>query len=130
MIEIKTKINSLKYELPVHTLKNKNNIFKRLFMGKPKYEEIKFTGSPEFEPLTLTITDEINSKEWIFESYTIGKKKFDYKKNLKVFDKKGNEYHLYGCFPIDVNGESVKICYDRFTKNKKMIVSGQGLIWE
>jgi len=128
MIEIKTKIDSLKYELPVNTIKRKNSIIKRLF-GSPKYEEIKFTGSPVFDTVTLTIKDEIDSKEWISEAYVIDKKNFDYKKKLKVLDNKGNEYHLHGCFPIDVNGESVKISYDYFTVNNKMVMPGQGLIW-
>src|SRR6056297_2886776 len=130
MIEIKTKIDSLKYELPINTIKTKNSWFKRLFMRYPKYNEIKFAGSPTFEPVILTIKDEVDSKKWISEAYTIDKNNFDYKKKLKVFDNKGNEYHLFGCFPLEVNGDSVKISYDYFTVNKKMIMSGQGLIYE
>lgn len=128
MIEIKTKIDSLNYTLPVHTIKKKNSIFKRIFMGTPKYEEFNFVGSPTFEPITITIKDEIDTKEWISNAYIIDKKNFDYKKELKIFDKKGNKYHLQGCFPLEVNGNSVKICYDYFTVNNKMIMPGQGLI--
>jgi hypothetical protein len=123
MIEIKTKIDPIKYTLPVNTIKIKNGILDRLF-GRPKYQELKFTGSPVFEPVTLTIKDELDAKEWIFSAYTIDKKNFDYKKELKVFDNNGNEYHLHGCFPLSVDGESVKISYDYFTVNNKTILPG------
>jgi len=120
-IIIKTSIYKINYKLTVRELTyNKDSFFKRmikrLFFRKIKKEIAKIAGTPEFEPLIITIKDEVNLYEWISDV----QKCCDYKKDLVVKDINGDKFILHGCFPVEIylDGTRARIIYDYFTTSK------------
>lgn len=100
------------YKINENVIRYKNNIFKRLFHGLPKYTYIKFTGRIEFEPVDIKIKNEIDIKEWYAKTL---RGIFNYKNNLRIKDKNNNYYKFFGCFPIKIlNNHEIKISYDYF----------------
>jgi hypothetical protein len=104
-IIIKTPLNEAPvYRFRVESIPEPESWIKkkiREYTHEPR-QEIKFAGRPEFDPVTVTIVDEINVDEWV---NTARHPNSNYKKELYVTDKNGFHYTLKGCWPISFNKE-------------------------
>lgn len=100
-ITLKSRIDTPTYRKKIHVIHEPESTFRKLVrkITKESRKKYEVESIPLFDPLKVTIIDEVDVMEWMQRAYSHDGR--EYKKEIQATDKDGTTYLFKGCFPIN-----------------------------